>query len=232
MPGFGEQARAFPFPSPLWVLNIPSHLRPAPPPPPPTPRTRETGSHLYTAPGSEGTAAASRRHPAACEDRRTHILLTRQRTPRARNHTRQQPEPPHTSSRPSPPRALQSLASGLFLCDISLGGGGLSPLPSGDSPWLNPQWRLILFLVLPLELWGCARDGGGKTRRPSSQQHWRRVLSAPHTLTNSPSRWGPLVPLSQRMAEETEAQRIQATRPFARNLEVMEPGFRPRQAGT
>lgn len=208
MPGFGEQAGAFPFPSPLWVLNIPSHLRPAPPPPPPTPRTRETGSHLYTAPGSEGTAAASRRHPAACEDRRTHILLTRQRTPRARNHTRQQPEPPHTSSRPSPPRALQSLASGLFLCDISLGG------------------------VLPLELWGCARDGGGKTRRPSSQQHWQRVPSAPHTLTNSPSRWGPLVPLSQCMAEETEAQRIQATRPFARNLEVMEPGFRPRQAGT
>lgn len=208
MPGFGEQARAFPFPSPLWVLNIPSHLRPAPPPPPPTPRTRETGSHLYTAPGSEGTAAASRRHPAACEDRRIHILLTRQRAPRARNHTRQQPEPPHTSSRPSPPRALQSLASGLFLCDISLGG------------------------VLPLELWGCARDGGGKTWRPSSQQHWQRVLSAPHTLTNSPSRWGPLVPLSQRMAEETEAQRIQATRPFARNLEVMEPGFRPRQAGT
>lgn len=206
MPGFGEQARAFPFPSPLWVLNIPSHLRPAPPPP--TPRTRETGSHLYTAPGSEGTAAASRWYPAACEDRRTHILLTRQRAPRARNHTRQQPEPPHTSSRPSPPRALQSLASGLFLCDISLGG------------------------VLPLELWGCARDGGGKTRRPSSQQHWQRVPSAPHTLTNSPSRWGPLVPLSQRMAEETESQRIQATHPFARNLEVMEPGFRPRQAGT
>lgn len=101
------------------------------------------------------------------------------------------------------------------------------------SPW-PPGCFSVTFLwggVLPLELWGCARDGGGKTRRPSSQQHWR-VPSAPHTLTNSPSRWGPLVPLSQRMAEETESQRIQATRPFARNLEVMEPGFRPRQAGT
>lgn len=157
----------------------------------------------------------------------------------SRGRGRRGPEITHASSQslPTPPPAqvLQGPFSpwppGCFSVTF-LWGGGLSPLPSGDSPWLHPQWRLILFLVLPLELWGCARDGGGKTRRPSSQQHWQRVLSAPHTLTNSPSRWGPLVPLSQRMAEETEAQRIQATRPFARNLEVMEPGFRPRQAGT